>query len=252
MDEKSYVYNNDIMMSVVYRQAQGERVTNYQFSLLDQNKTPITHYPVRIPDPESPNVFSERVSSLVKGKLYYIGIRINTKNGINYFEDHEFIPHFVAPSFDGIMSVKNNGDEGQVLVQSYLKQMLATQTKPFIEGMEVSNANKYTYMNDEWIIIPQQMPLMYKSLGMAKASDFIMKIWCKNILNGLFLDLSEPNGEGVHLKFYKYDEYITCEKEFNGVKSRVKSNVVTNLKLKEFYLFVRVVEYRIEIKIVPK
>lgn len=252
VDDKSYVYNNDILMSVIYRQAQGERVTNYQFSLLDQNKTPITHYPTRVPDVASPNVFTERVSNLVKGRLYYIGIRINTKNGINYFEEHEFIPHFVAPSFDGIMTVKNNGDEGQVLVQSYLKQMLATQTKPFIPNSETNNATNYIYMQDEWIIIPNEMPLMYERLGMAKASDFIVKLWCKNVLNGLFLDFSEPNEEGVHLRFYKHDDCITCEKEYLGIKSRTKSNTVTNLKLKEFYLFIRVVEFRIEMKIVPK
>lgn len=252
LDDKNYVYNNDVLMSVIYRQEQGERVSTYQFTLLDQNKTPITKFPTRIPDSANPNVFSERMDSLVKGRLYYIGIRINTKNGINYFETHEFIPHFVTPSLEGIMAVKNNGDEGQVLVQSYLKQLLGTQVKPFIPDAENNNSNTYTYMGEDWIVIPAEMPLMYTRLGMAKASDWVMKIWCKNILNGLFLDFSEEFGAGVHVKFYKHNDYITCEKEYNGIKSRTKSNTVVGLGLKEFYLYVKVIEYRIQMKIVPK
>lgn len=252
LDAKNYVYNNDVLMSVIYRQEQGEKVETYQFTLMDQNKTPLTKFPVRIPDVTSPNVFTERFSDLIKGKLYYIGVRITTKNGINYFDTHEFIPHFVTPSLEGIMTVKNNGDEGQVLVQSYLKQMLATQTKPFIPNAENDNSNNYTYLGEEWLIIPKEMPLMYTRLGMAKASDWVMKLWCKNVLNGLMLDFSEQEGKGIHVKFFKYDNYIVCEKEFMGIKSRTRSNVITGLKLKEFYLYVKVVEYRIEMKIVQK
>lgn len=251
LDNKNYVYNNDVMMTVIYRQEQGERVKNYQFSLLDQNKTPIKVFPARIPDIASPNVFTERFSNLVKGTLYYIGIQLNTNNGINHFETHEFIPHFVAPSLNGIMTVKNNGDAGQVLVQSYLKQMLGTQTKPFIPNAENDNSNNYTYLDNEWLIIPHEMPLMYTRLGMAKASDFMFKIWCKNIPNGLFLDFSRELGEGTHIKFYKHDNYITCEKEHNGIKSRTKSNVVNGLRLGNFYLYVKVIEFRIQMSIVP-
>lgn len=252
LDEKNYVYNNDVMMSVIYRQAQGERVDNYQFTLMNQNKTPITKYPVRIPDTQSPNVFSERMNGLVKGRLYYVGVRVITRNGINYYEIHEFIPHFVTPSLDGIVAVQNNGDAGQVLVQSYLKQMLGTQTKPFIPDAENDNSNNYTYMNDDWIIIPKEMPLMYTRLGMAKASDWIMKVWSKNVLNGVMLRLSEENGEGVNITFIKHDDYIVCEKEYKGVKSRTRSNVVEGLGLKEFYLYVKIIEYRVQMKIVPK
>lgn len=251
LDDKNYIYNNDVMMSIIYRQEQGERAETYQFSLLDENKTPIKVYPARVPDFSSPNYFSERFSDLVKGKLYYVGIRITTKNGINYFETHEFMPHFVAPTLNGGMIVRNNGDSGQVIVQSYLKQILGTQTKPFIPNAENDNSNNYTYMKDQWIIIPNEMPLMYTRLGMAKASDFIVKLWGKNILNGLFLDFSKELGEGIHLKFYKHDDFITCEKEYNGIKSITKSNVVRGLGMKEFYLYINVVEFRIEIKITP-
>lgn len=252
LDDDSYVYNNNVMMSVVYRQEQGERVETYQFSLLNQNKTPIKSFPVRVPDQLSPNVFSERFDGLVKGKMYYVGCRITTRNGIRFFDTHEFIPHFVTPSIDGIITVDNSGDDGQVLLQAYLKQMLGTQTKPFIPNAPTDNSNNYTFMNGEWIIIPAEMPLMYTRLGMAKASDFVVKLWCKNVLNGTMLEFSEELGKGVHLKFTKHNDYITCEKEYMGVTSRTRSNVVAGLGLKEFYLYIKVVEFRILMKIVPK
>ena len=252
IDTDSYVYNNDLLMTAIYRQEQGERVETYQFTLMNANKTPITTYPVRIPDQQSPNVFTERVIGLVRGKLYYIGCRIITKNGINFFTTKEFIPQFVTPTLDGALEVKNNGDDGQVLIQSFLKQMIGTPTKPFIPDAANDNSNNFTYMDDDWIIIPKEMPLMYARLGMAKASDFVIKVWCKNVPNGIMLNFSEELGEGIHIKFVKHDNYITCEKEYMGVKSRTRSNIVPNLRLKEFYLYVKVVEFRVQMKIVPK
>ena len=179
LDEKGYIYNNDIMMTAVYRQEQGERVETYQFTLMNQNKVPVTTYPVRIPDVLSPSVFTERISDLIKGRIYYIGCRVKTKNGINHFEVHEFIPHFVTPSLDGIVTVRNNSEEGQVLVQSYLKQMLGTQTKPFIPNAETDNSNNYTFMSGDWVIIPAEKPLMYTRLGMAITLDLYMMEWSK-------------------------------------------------------------------------
>lgn len=251
LDEKSYVYNDDIMMTALYRQEQGEKINTFQFTLMDSNKSPITKYPVRHPDESSPNILKERVSGLVKGRLYYIGCRVTTVNGINHFQIHEFIPHYVAPSLDGIMQVKNQPESGQVLVQSYLKQLLGTQTKPFIPNAPNDDPGNYNFLNNEWVIIPPEMPLVYTRLGMAKASDWIAKIWCKNVSNGVMLDFSKQFGEGVHVKFVKHDDYITVEKEHNGMVSRTKSNVVKNLGLKSFYMFIKVIEFRVQVTIVP-
>lgn len=251
LDEQDFVYNNDVMMSVLYRQEQGERVEQYRFSLLDQNKNKVSggHFPWRRPDAASPNILSERISDLVKGRLYYVGIRIQTRNGINYYETHELIPHFVTPTLDGIIETANHDDTGQVLVQTYLKQMLGSAVKPFIQDAPDDNSNRYTYMNDSWIIIPPEQPLLYENLGMAKASDWIMKSWQQNVINGLMFDFSENLGSGIHIKFYKHDDYITIEKEYKGVKSRTKSNTIKGLGLKPFYMYVRVIEHRIKVHI---
>lgn len=252
LDNKNYIYNDDVMMNIIYRQEQGEKVETYQMTLMDQNKVPITLYPVRFPDPSTPNTLTERVNGLVKGRLYYIGCRVITKNGINYFETHEFIPHYVAPTISGSVQVSNQSENGQILVQGFLKQLLGTQTKPFIPGADNSEPENYVYLNDDWVVIPPDKPLMYKDLGMAKASDWVAKIWCKNIPNGAFLDFERVNNESVGMKFIKYDDYITCEKEYLGLKSRTKSNTVIGLGLNEFYLYIKVIEFRVQMTIIPK
>lgn len=251
LDSKNYIYNDDVMMTIIYRQEQGEKVETYQMTLMDQNKVPLTTYPVRYVSESTPNTLTERVNGLIKGRLYYIGCSIRTVNGIQYFEAHEFIPHYVAPSLAGIVNVSNQSENGQILVQSFLKQLLGTQTKPYIPGADNSQPENYVYIGGEWVVIPPDKPLMYKDLGMAKASDWVAKIWCKNIPNGLFLDFERENGEPVGLQFYKHDNYIYCKKEYLGVTSRTKSNTVSGLKLKEFYLYIKVVEFRVQIKIVP-
>lgn len=254
LDDKNYIYNNDVEMVVVYKQEQGEKIDTYQMSLLNENKVPITTYPTRMPEETSPNVLTERMSDLVKGRLYYIGCRVTTKNGINFFDTHEFIPHYIAPSFTGIINVQNQNDGGQVMVQTFLKQMLGTQTTPFIDGEEGKEdlANVYSYVDNEWVVIPKNKPLMYQRLGMAKASDWIAKIWCKNVQNGLFLRFTRTNGEPIEIRFYKHDNYITCEKEYLDIKSRTISNIVSGLKLNEFYLYIKVIEYRVQMTIIPK
>lgn len=249
LDEKSYVYNNDILMTAIYRQEQGERVKTYQFTLMDENKVPIVKYPVRYPDVSSPNILQERINSLVKGRMYHIGCRVITYNGLNHLEVHEFVPHYIAPSLDGIIQTKPQSDSGQILVQTYLKQLLGTQTKPYIPNAPNDDPINYAFLNNEWIVIPPTMPLSYVRLGMAKASDWVGKIWCKNVLNGVMLDFSREFGDGVHIKFIKYDDYIVVEKEYNGVVSRTKSNVIKGLKLNPFFMYIKVVEFRISVRI---
>lgn len=252
IDHQRFVYNDDVMMTAIYRQEQGEKVEAFQFVLMDENKVPLTEFPTRIPNPRTPSILQERVSGLVKGRLYYLSCKVITTNGINYTEFQEFIPQFIAPTVNGIVQVSNQGDSGQVLVQAFLKQMLGTQAKAYVPYADDDGEWNYVFLNDDWIVIPPDMPLVFTRLGMAKSSDWIGKIWCKNVPNGLMLDFSRELGEETHIKFYKHDEYITCEKEFAGIKSRTKSNTVKGLKLKEFYLYIKVIEYRVQMKIVPK
>jgi hypothetical protein len=252
IDEKNYVYNNDLLMTAIYTQEQGERVDTYQFVLMNENKIIVKEFPVRIPEEKNPNVFTERITDLVKGQTYNIAIRIKTQHELSLFFYQEFMPQYIAPTVSGIVNAMNQDDSGQVLIQSFLKQILGSQAKPYVLNNEHTADEiefEYNFINHEWVVIPKDKPLKYQRLGMGLATDWVAKMWCKNIPNGTMFELSDKDGKGVHIKFIKHDNYITCEKTLGKVKSRVRSNVVEGLGLNNFYLYVKMVEFRVMIYI---
>ena len=252
IDSKNFVYNDDIMMSALYRQAQNEPVTNYQFTLYNQQHNTVQEFPVRVPAEHSPTRFSERVKGLIKGKLYYIAIKVITKNGIVYRQEQQFVPQYIVPAIEGIIQPKLNREDGQIIIEAFLKQLLATQAKPFIPNRPTDSDFHYTYYKNDHVIIPADNPLMFTKLGMAKASDWVAKVWCMKIPNGVFLDFAPELGNGIHVKFIKRDDYIICEKEYSGLTSRTKSNEIKGLGLGGFYLYIKVKEFRVEMKIIPE
>lgn len=251
IDQHQFIYTNDVLMSAIYTQAQNEPVTSYQYTLYDQRHVTLVKYPIRKPERNSPTRFSERVSNIKKGKLYYIGLKVVTEHGIIYEQLQEFTAQYITPSVSGIIQPTMNKDDGQIVVDLFLKQLLGTSARAYIPKRKNDNADNYTYWKDDYVFVPKENPLIYTKLAMAKASDWIGKFWVMNVQNGLFLDFSPAEDRGQHIKFYKHDDYITCEKEFGQIKSRTRSNVIKDLKLRPFYMFVYVKEYRVEIKIVP-
>lgn len=251
IDQHQFIYTNDVLMSAIYTQAQNEPVTSYQYTLYDQRHVALVKYPIRKPERNSPTRFSERVSNIKKGKLYYIGLKVVTEHGIIYEQLQEFTAQYITPSVSGIIQPTMNKDDGQIVVDLFLKQLLGTSARAYIPHRKNDNADNYTYWKDDYVFVPKENPLIYTKLAMAKASDWIGKFWVMNVQNGLFLDFSPAEDRGQHIKFYKHDDYITCEKEFGQIKSRTRSNVIKDLKLRPFYMFVYVKEYRVEIKIVP-
>lgn len=251
IDQHQFIYTNDVLMSAIYTQAQNEPVTSYQYTLYDQRHVALVKYPIRKPERNSPTRFSERVSNIKKGKLYYIGLKVVTEHGIIYEQLQEFTAQYITPSVSGIIQPTMNKDDGQIVIDLFLKQLLGTSARAYIPKRKNDNADNYTYWKDDYVFVPKENPLIYTKLAMAKASDWIGKFWVMNVQNGLFLDFSPAEDRGQHIKFYKHDDYITCEKEFGQIKSRTRSNVIKDLKLRPFYMFVYVKEYRVEIKIVP-
>lgn len=251
IDQKQFIYTNDVLMSAVYTQAQGEPVKSYQYTLYDQRHVVVTRYPVRVPQADSLTRFSERVKNIRKGKLYYIGLKVITVHGIVYEQLQEFTAQYVAPSVSGVIQPTLSKSEGQVVINLFLKQMLGTSARAYIPKRENDNDDQYSYWKNDYVIVPKSNPLMYTKLAMAKASNWVAKLWVMNVQDGLFLDFSKAFGEGTHVKFYKRGDYITCEKSFGKITSRTRSNKIPNLGLRPFYLYIRVLEYRIEIFIEP-
>lgn len=82
LDSENYIYNDDIMMRVIYRQQQGEKVKTYRFTLLDQNKQPIERYPVRTPD-ENAEKLAKALNDVQDLEAYIKSIEANHEKSVD-------------------------------------------------------------------------------------------------------------------------------------------------------------------------
>ncbi|PWT34582.1 hypothetical protein DKZ29_07905 [Limosilactobacillus reuteri] len=251
IDQKQFIYTNDVLMSAIYTQKENDQVTSYRFTLYDQRHVTIQQFSMNIPTTVSPTRFSQRVRDIKKGKLYYIGLYVETEHGIRYEQLQEFTAQYISPSVSGVIQPQLNEQEGQINIELFLKQLLGTSAKAYIPNRDTDSDDHYSYWKDDYVIVPKDNPLMFTKLAMAKASNWVAKLWVMNVRDGLFLDFAQKNGKGQHIKFYKHNDYITAEKTFGHVVSRTRSNVVSGLGLKPFYLYIKVLEYRVEMLIEP-
>lgn len=249
IDQKQFIYTNDVLMSAIYSQKQNEPVERFQFTLYDQRHVVLQKFPERVPNAASPTRFSERVSGLEKGKLYYIGLKVQTTHDVIFEKLQEFTAQYIAPSISGAVQPKMNRDDGQIVVDLFLKQLLGTAARAYVPNRKNDAPSHYSYWKDDYVVVPKENPLMFTNLAMAKARGWIAKIWLMNVQNGTFLDFAPKESKGNHIKFVKYDDYITCEKVLGKVKYVTRSNKLPGLGLKPFYMFIRVHAYRVEIMI---
>lgn len=248
IDGQGYVYNSDITFIARYSQPNGERVKTYRYHLYDENEDLIKSFPLRVPSDGAGIILTETASKLEKGKGYFIEISIETVNGFVWSQRERFIPLYIVPSINGLVQTRNDSKEGFVRITANLKQLLGTQVKPDPDDPYISD--NYEYEDDDWIVVPPDQPLIYKGLGMNRASDFIMKLWCRNVPdNSKFLELTPKDKKGIGIQFWKYKDRIVAEKRYNNVVSRHVSNVVTVPNNVDYMLYVKVIEHRIELYI---
>lgn len=258
IDGLGHVYNSDVTFVANYSQENGEQVKTYRFRLYDENEDLIEEYPIRFPS--DPNIFTETVKGLEKGKCYFIECAIETVNGIFYSHRERFIPMYIVPSVNGVILTRNDKEEGFIRITANLKQILGTQVKgspkQSVTDYSVNSFESerqfdtYEYLDEEWIIVPNDNPVIFRGLGMNRASDFVLKAWCKNIPNNTkFLELSPTESNGISIQFWKYKDRIIAIKEFNGIVARYCSNIVPIPKDAEFMVYAKSIEHRIDLSL---
>ncbi|WP_260866693.1 hypothetical protein [Bacillus pumilus] len=259
IDGQGYVYNSDITFVADYSQDNGELVKTYRFSLYDENEDLIDEYPLRNPVVTTPNVLTETIKGLEKGKGYFIQCSVETYSGLTYTHRERFIPLYIVPSINGVISTRNDEEEGFIRITANLKQILGTQIKSgqkdSIEDtdatVETQLRDNYDYIDNEWVVITPEKPLMFKGLGMNRASDFVMKVWCRDIPDETkFIELSPVDDTGIAIQLWKKKDRIIAVKEYEGMTSRYVSNIVTVPKGVPYMIYMKVIEHRIDLEVI--
>jgi hypothetical protein len=196
---------------------------------------------------------TEVVEMLEKGKGYFIECSIETINGMVYTHRERFITMYLVPAVNGLIQTVADEDDGFIRITANLKQVTGTQVRGSVSRREVTDdydSDNYEYVDNDWIIIPSDKPVLFEGLGMNRASDFVLKVWCKNLPNGeKFLDLSPAENKGISIQLYKYADRIVAVKENNGVASRHRSNIVVIPNTAEFMVFLKAIEHRLELSL---
>lgn len=258
IDGQGYVYNRDVTFVAVYSQKDSEKVKTYRFSLYDESEDLIKHYPVR--EHGVGEELSELIKDLEKSKGYFIECSIETVNGMVYTHRERFIPMYLVPAVNGVILTENDEDEGFVRIKANLKQIVGNQirSKPAkivkYDGTpnddDDYDSDNYDYIDNEWIIIPKDKPLMFHGLEMNRASDFVMKVWCKNIPNDKkFMEISPIENQGIAIQLWKYADRIVVVKELNNITSRHRSNILTLPNDASYMVYLRVIEHRIDVSV---
>lgn len=259
IDGLGHVYNRDVTFIAQYSQADNEKVSTYRFNLYDENEDLIKSFPIRYPMNEGE--LTEVVDGLEKGKGYFIECVISTINGVIYTHRERFIPMYIVPSVNGVISTRNDKEEGFIRITANLKQVLGTQVRAsakklvdYVSGIDNDDddydSDNYDYLDDDWVIVPADKPIMFKGLGMNRASDFVFKLWCKDIPVGTkFAEVSPAENNGIGIQFWKQENRVIAVKEYNGVISRYVSNSLLIPDGTEYMLYVKVIEHRLDLEI---
>lgn len=240
VDGQGYIYNKDVTFVANYSQLEREIIKRYRFSLYNENDFLIKNYPMRYNhDGVYLESIQETITGLEKGKGYYIEVMVETEKGMYHSQKERFIPMYVTPAINGVIEAFNDKN-GFVKVESRLKQLLGT-------SINANQYYNYKYIDGEWIVIPNEAPVLFKGLGMNRASDFVMKAWFKSVPVGeMFISLTQEDAL-TSIDFYRYKDRVIAKKSIDGVESVYTSNTLEAGMDDEIFMFVRVIEHRLDI-----
>lgn len=249
IDGQGYVYNSDVTFITRYSQDDSEKVKTYRYHLYDESEDLLQSFPIRIPLDVAGIVLTETVPKLEKGKGYFIECTIETEKGFIWSQREKFIPLYMVPSLNGVIQTRSDEEEGFVRITANIKQLLGTQVRATDES-DTYISDNYQYENEEWVIVPSDNPIVFKGMSMNRASDFVMKVWCKDVPIGTkFLEISPKTGEGIPIEFWRHANRIVAKKGLAGLTSSYVSNIINVPLNSSFMLYARVIEHRIELEL---
>jgi hypothetical protein len=182
-------------------------------------------------------------SNLRNSEIYKVEIKtISTLGMENTSGLIQFIPDYIAPKLNSILTVENIYNEGSVKLTANIISVL---------GVIVSGS--ISYENNDWVNLLSGV-IKFEE-GFRFDSDFTMKIWCKSLVdNQVFLELFSPIGKieikrvGNRIEGFKYVTDSVGNK-LGTIFSRFASNQLDFLSTDTLFIWVQHIDNLLDIRL---
>lgn len=206
------VYGQTITFSATYTHPNGELLQSYRYLLYDSNQVLIQSFPEVFADGSQP--LTQEIAGLQNGEEYYVEVKTLSVNGQEASSGLIlFRPFYISPKLLSVLTVENLSDQGAVKVSANIIQIIG---KLYDANGNEIDSRTIEYVNGEEIDLTRSdyEKLVFQEGFKIDKSDFVLKLWCKNIPDDkVFLTLRSENGK---IELMKYNNKIHTFKYING------------------------------------
>ena len=214
IDENHKVYNSTINFTATYTQSESELMSSYKFLIYDTNQNLLKTYSEQFSDGTTPPITQE-ITGLENEELYYLEVKgISIHSQLSTSGLIAFTPFFITPRLITTLNVENLPSQGAVKLSVQL-----------IQEIGQIDSGTVTFIDNNWVNLTNGQ-ISFQD-GFQLGSDFILKLWCKNIPdNVVFLKLISEYGK---IEFIRVENKIHTFKYLNGLTTIVPHFISNSL-----------------------
>lgn len=246
-DNQNRVYNQTVLFSSTYSQAENEIMKSYRYLLYNSNQDLIQSFDEYYSDGSLP--LTQEIAGLENDKLYYLEVITISQNdnkgssGLIHFK-----PFYIAPNLTVAITPENLCDIGAIKVSANILQILL---ELYDDSNNLIDVSQIEYIDDSWLDMNKKN---YKKLEAILSkeifkSDFLLQLWCKNIPdNSIILTIYTDNGK---LELVREDNILKVYKYLDGLRNKLqyKSNEHTFADDEEIIIVLKQSENRIDLEV---
>lgn len=245
--DQNRVYNETIIFSTSYTQANSEAMQSYRYLLYNENKELIYSYPEHFGNGSEP--LTQTISGLENGTLYYLEVKtisaVGNKGttGLVWFK-----PFYVAPKLVVAIEVDPLPEMGAIKISANIIQIIL---KLFDNNGNQIPPNLVEFIEEGAIDMrrPDYQRLVAEDGFKITQDDFILQLWCRDLPEDEnFLTLFSDFGK---IEMFKYEKRIRIYKSINGLdmKSYYASDEFEATALDDLMIYVKQKDNSIDIKV---
>lgn len=227
------VFNQTILFQTSYSHPNGEPLESYRYLLFDSQQNLTNSFPERFADGSVS--LNEEITGLQNDVLYYLEVSTISIHGQESTTGLiPFKPKYISPRLSATLTTENLPSQGAIKLSANILQLIGV------------GSGDFSYIDNEWIDLTDGFVTFDKGFNITK-SDFVLKIWCKNIMeNNLFLTLHSLNGK---IKLYRKNNCVYVFNYQNGVRypSIFVSNELYVSSTDEYMIYLKSSRFGIDI-----